>query len=96
MLIDFRVATMSLFVIPALFAFSTARAELSPEQPSVVRSTIVCDRWQWIGNGATTWGCLYTPREAFVAGGQATDEVVADLQKQINDLNERLKKLEHK
>ena len=63
-------------------------------QPSVARKIVVCDSWQWIGGDATTWGCLYTPRAAEVAAGQAADQVIASLQAQINALEARLKKLE--
>ncbi len=62
-------------------------------QPSVNRTLVICDQWQWIGNGAITWGCLSTPRRAGVAGGQATDEVVLSLQNQINALRAELEAL---
>lgn len=96
MLRSFREVTAALFLFCALLSLSTARAAERVGQPSVARRTIVCDGWQWIGNGATTWGCLFTPHEAFVAGGKATDDVVADLQRQIDALTERLNKIEHK
>lgn len=62
-------------------------------QPSVIRTLVICDQWQWIGNGAITWGCLVTPRRAGVAGGQTTDEVVLSLQSQINALRAELETL---
>ena len=62
-------------------------------QPSVGRTVIICDQWQWIGNGAITWGCLSTPRRATVASGQVTDEVVASLQKQIDELKAQVQAL---
>jgi hypothetical protein len=62
-------------------------------QPSVGRSVLICDQWQWIGNGAVTWGCLTLPRRVTVAGGVATDEVVTSLQNQINELKSQLEAL---
>lgn len=70
-----------------------AFAESNPAQPSVARRVLICDQWQWIGNGATTWGCLTVPRQGFVAGGQITDEVVKSLQDQINKLKAELRQL---
>lgn len=68
--------------------------EASPvTQPSVGRTLLICDQWQWIGNGATTWGCLSTPRRVTVAGGQVTDEVVTSLQNQINELKTQIEAL---
>lgn len=83
--------SISLVVTAGAYAVSVSE---SIQQPSVRRSVIVCDRWQWVGGGATSYGCLYRPREATVAGGDVTDEVVSSLQKQINALEERVKKLE--
>ena len=66
-------------------------AEADPViQPSVGRTLLICDQWQWIGNGATTWGCLSMPRRVTVAGGQVTDDVVTSLQTQINELKDQI------
>lgn len=92
MKLKFYVATLVTLFVLILTTHSQANDSGTP--PSVSRRMIVCDGWQWIGHGATTWGCLYTPRETLVAGGPATDEVIVSLQKQIKDLEERLKKLE--
>lgn len=97
---SFTYTAMILVVIIFAAKLSFAAAEASTvvvdgeEQPSVSRRMLVCDAWQWIGGTATTWGCLRTPREAFVAGGPVTDQVVASLQSQIRTLEERLRKLE--
>lgn len=75
-----------------LFTLVTAISVYAVEPPSVARRILVCDQWQWIGGGAITWGCLSQPREALVAGGQITDEVIASLQDQINALKTQLQK----
>ncbi|MGZ3771845.1 MAG: hypothetical protein ACXVCP_19615 [Bdellovibrio sp.] len=82
---------ISIFILTSA---SQVLADYSVIQPSVSRRMIICDGWQWIGGQATTWGCLYIPREVHVAGGDDTDKVIASLQKQITDLEARLKKIE--
>lgn len=82
-----------LCLLGGLCLSSTATAD-NITQPLVSRRVIVCDKWQWIGSGAITWGCLTTPREAQVAGGTVTDEVITSLQNQINQLQSQLKKLD--
>jgi len=81
-----------------LFAFlpgSLILAEDIKTQPTVARQVLICDMWQWIGGSATTWGCLRTPRQVELAGGQVTDQVILSLQDQINKLEDRIEKLEH-
>lgn len=85
--------SISIFVLSASFQ---AFASVTAVQPPVSRRMITCDGWQWIGGEATTWGCFHTPREVHVAGGEATDQVIASLQKQISDLEARIKIMENK
>ncbi|MFN8791892.1 MAG: hypothetical protein ACK5Y2_10610 [Bdellovibrionales bacterium] len=77
-----------------MYSTSFAQPQVVGVQPSVSRRAIVCDSWQWIGNGAVTWGCMSTPRETSVAHGLTADQVIFSLQEQINQLEARIKALE--
>lgn len=83
--------------VGVLVASGFAQASLVDQapvtQPSVNRTLVICDHWQWIGNGAVTWGCVSQPRRAGIAGGQVTDEVVLSLQNQINALRAEVEAL---
>jgi hypothetical protein len=86
---------VKLLNIVLVFVSTNCFAQLAETaQPSVSARVLICDQWQWIGNNATTWGCLTVPRAALVAQGQKTDQVIASLQEQINKLEARIKKLE--
>lgn len=89
---------LTLMVLILITGLHTVFAESLPPmtQPRVARRVIVCDMWQWIGHGNTTWGCLHTPREVLLAEGQTSDAVIKSLQEQINQLEARLKKLEER
>ena len=76
-----------------LIGFAVAGAQAHAQDPTVGRRVIICDQWQWIGNGATTWGCLMQPRAVSLAGGQITDQVVASLQSQIEALKAEIEAL---
>ncbi len=82
-----------------LIGFAVAGAQAHAQdptpivQPTVGRRVIICDQWQWIGNGATTWGCVMQPRAVALAGGQITDQVVASLQSQIEALKAEIEAL---
>jgi hypothetical protein len=90
----FYLTVTALFFLFVFLSPSQVLADATIVQPSVSRRVIICDQWQWIGGSAITWGCLSTPRAAEIAGGQITDQVVASLQEQINQLNAKVKKLE--
>lgn len=76
------------------FDSGAREAVLETKLAPVSRRLLTCDQWQWIGNGAVTWGCLRTPREAIVAGGAATDEAIAHLLQRIEALEAKVRQLE--
>ena len=87
------VSMISFFTLFNLFSAFPVMAEDAVTQPSVSRRVLICDKWQWIGESATTWGCLSTPRQVELAGGQITDQVILSLQDQISKLEAKLEKL---
>ena len=87
----FRVLIYVLFMGPFIGLANPGDGTDNP--PSVERTGVICDRWQF-SNVTMTWSCLTQPREVSVAHGATTDQVVQLLEDQIRKLDERIKKLE--